>query len=180
VDGGARGGAGDQPGDGVVDGPGVPGPVAGPGPRRHHDPVGPAPDPGRGGLPIGRTGPQVQGPPAASPFPQVIARAPAPAHPAPRRLPSRPPDRHHDRRQLPRRRDLGVDVLHDQPPHAEQPRPWSCLTHAVGPPSNSHFGQRETGGAGGAFVLRGSSTHPRIGSKSLICQEIGTEGEQRA
>jgi hypothetical protein len=94
----ARGG---QPGDLVIEEPGVSGAVPGPRHGGHHHPVLGAGDPRRGGFQLGPHRAQVQRPPPAPALPLVIAGALLPADPAPAGQPLARPHAH-GHRQLPR------------------------------------------------------------------------------
>ena len=120
----ARGG---QPGDLVVEEPGMGGAVAGPWHRGHHHAVLGAGDPRRGGLQLGPHRAQVQRPPPAPALPLVIAGALLPADPAPVREPLVQADVHDE----PQCRPASIPVVLLAPVHvlddgvlaAEQIRP---------------------------------------------------------
>jgi hypothetical protein len=108
-----------QPRRGVVERPGMPGAMAGPGHGGHHHPVGGAADPGRVRFQPGAHRPKVQRPPAPPPLALVEAAAAPPAHSAAALGALAGPHRHHDR--------LGVLVelhsLDDRPLDTKQPGP---------------------------------------------------------
>jgi hypothetical protein len=113
------GGVDRQPGGGVVERAGVPGPMARPGHGGHHHPVLGAADPGRLGLQVGADHAQVQRPPAPPALPLVKAGA-APATPTAAALdPLTGPHRHHQRLLI----LVEADPFDDRLLDTEQPGP---------------------------------------------------------
>jgi len=100
-----------QPGDLVVQGPGVAGPMAGPGHGGHDDPVDRAANPGGLGLEVGLRRPEVGRPPAPPPVSRVIARAAPATEPAAVTIAALQPHPHDERAG----RLLEHRVLHDRP-----------------------------------------------------------------
>lgn len=107
-----------QPGDGVVEGPGVTGTVTGPRDRHHRRAVYPAADAWGVGLEPHLLGPEVKGPPSPATLAPVIERGASPAPSTPLGLAAMHPDRHDDNLVAVHRH-----VLDRRPRQANQPSP---------------------------------------------------------
>jgi hypothetical protein len=127
---GALGALHGQPGDGVVEGSGVPGPVAGPGHLTHGRSMDGAVHPGSIGLEEAAQLTDVKGSPAPPALAPVVEATASSAVSAPARCPFRRSYRHDDCPCY----LVDFDPLDDRARQPQQPLPYARVPHPVCPP----------------------------------------------